>query len=68
VTSRECWKEYDMENQVFRDPAYGRFFDNYRVLFNDRVCSPDFNSKGAAAAYLSLLEKGRKPEYAEPTR
>jgi hypothetical protein len=57
VTSRECWKEYDMENQVFRDPAYGRFFDNYRVLFND-----------AAAAYLSLLEKGRKPEYAEPTR
>jgi hypothetical protein len=53
-----------VENQVFRDPAFGRFHDNYRVLFEGRVCSPDFNSKGAAAAYLEALVNGtRKPEY-----
>jgi hypothetical protein len=52
-----------VENQVFRDPAFGRFFDNYRVLFEGRVCSPDFNSKGAA---LDALVNGtRKPEYTE---
>jgi hypothetical protein len=58
-----------MENQVFRCPAFGRYYNDgdgpFRVVFNDRVCSPDFNSKGAAAAYLELLEKGRKPEYSE---
>jgi hypothetical protein len=57
-----------MENQVFRDPAFGRFCDTYRVLFNNRVCSPDFNSKGAAGAYLKALVNGtRKPEYQRET-
>lgn len=54
-------------NQVFRDPATGRRPEDpesFRVFFNGRVCSPDFNSKGAAAAYLQQLENGRKPEYA----
>ena len=37
--------------------------DCWKVLFNGIVCSPDFQSKGAALAYLSLLENGyRKPE------
>lgn len=49
-------------NEVFRDPAV-KDQDSYRVWFNDWLCSPNFNSIGAAKAYLEMLEKGwRKPE------
>ena len=53
-------------NQAFRDPLSNRTgIESFRVIFNDRICSPDFNSIGAARAYLELLERGvRKPEYA----
>jgi len=52
-----------MEDQVTRDPAV-KNMDSFRVIFNDRLCSPDFNSKGAAMAYLDMLREGRrKPEY-----
>lgn len=44
-------------NQVFR------LHDGWQVFWNGRVCSPTFNSKGAAAAYLSGLARGRRPEY-----
>jgi hypothetical protein len=50
-------------NKVIRDPAV-KGYDSYRVVFNGRLCSPNFNSKGAAAAYLEMLVAGRrKPEY-----
>lgn len=58
-----------MKNQVFRDPAVRGINghppeDSFRVAFNDKLCSPNFNSKGAAAAYLQMLELGqRKPEF-----
>ena len=52
-----------MENQVFRDPSV-KDRDSFRVVFNDRICTPDFNSTGAAAAYLGALSAGyRSPEY-----
>jgi hypothetical protein len=52
-----------LKNQVIRDPAV-KDFDSYRVIFDDRLTSPHFNSKGAAAAYLDMLEAGRRaPEY-----
>lgn len=52
-----------MDNQVFRDPAE-KLLESWRVLFNEKICSPTFNSKGAASAYLSLLNSDkRKPEY-----
>jgi hypothetical protein len=35
-------------------------------MYDGRVTSPRFNSRGAAYAYLNMLQKGqRKPEYAE---
>jgi hypothetical protein len=57
-----------MENQVFRDPSVKQQGmknpDTFRVWFNDWLCSPEFNSKGAAEAYLDMLTEGRrKPEY-----
>lgn len=52
-----------MKNEVVRDPAV-KNCDSFIVIFNDRICSPNFNSKGAASAYLQMLERGqRKPEY-----
>jgi hypothetical protein len=52
-----------MKNQAFRDPSV-KDSDSYRVIFNNRICTPDFNSIGAARAYIDLLESGkRKPEY-----
>lgn len=52
-----------MKNEVIRDPSV-KAFDSFRVIYNDRMCSPEFNSKGAASAYLEMLEGGRrKPEY-----
>jgi len=52
-----------MENTVFRDPAV-KEYDSFRVMFNDRLCSPSFNSIGAAISYLAMLETNqRKPEY-----
>lgn len=51
-------------SEVFRDPAV-KGQDNFRVMFEGQLCSPDFNSKGAAAAYLEMLQRGdRKPELA----
>lgn len=39
--------------------------DGFGVVFNGRECSPTFNSKGAAQAYLDALNAGtRQPEYA----
>lgn len=60
--------EMTMENQVIRDPSVKNQGitnpDSFRVLFNDKLCSPTFNSKGAAIVYLQQLQKGiRKPEY-----
>jgi hypothetical protein len=52
----------EVTSQIFRDPAV-KDFDSFRVIFDNRLCSPNFNSKGAALAYLEQLEKGRKPEY-----
>lgn len=57
-----------MENEVIRDPSVknqgAQNPDTFRVIFDDRLCSPCFNSKGAAAAYLDMLTSGkRKPEY-----
>ena len=54
-----------VDNQVFRDPLTAKYgVWSWRVLFNDRVCSPDFNSEGAAATYLDMLQRGqRNPEY-----
>ena len=55
---------FRIEDQVFRDPAV-KEFDSFRVTFGNRITSPSFNSKGAAAAYLDMLREGRrKPEYA----
>ena len=56
-----------MQNQVIRDPAVKNQGvsnpDTFRVIFNDQLCSPKFNSKGAAEAYLDMLTAGRrKPE------
>lgn len=49
------------ETFVLRDGAAG---EEWKVLFRGRVCSPSFNSRGAAEAYLSLLKSGkRKPEH-----
>lgn len=54
------------ENQVIRDPAV-KHMDSFRVFFAGRLTSPEFNSKGAAAAYLEMLEAGRrKPEVSGP--
>src|SRR2546423_1455759 len=51
-------------NQVFLCPLLIKYgCESYRVFFAGRVCSPDYNSKGAAAAYLEHLENGRKPKY-----
>ncbi len=52
-----------MTNYVMQDPAV-RDRDAFRVIFDNRLCSPTFNSRGAAAAYLAVLEDGRRePEY-----
>ena len=53
----------DMKFQVFRDPSV-KDQEVWRVMYNGRICSPTFNSEGAAMTYLDLLRKGyRKPEY-----
>lgn len=36
----------------------------WKVIYKMIVCTPDFNSEGAALAYIEMLDKGvRKPEY-----
>jgi hypothetical protein len=53
----------DWKFQVFRDPVIK---DAWRVMYNGRVISPTFNSRGAAYGYMEMLMRGRrKPEYAE---
>lgn len=38
--------------------------DEWKVSFQGRVCSPAFNAKGPAQAYLDALRAGtRQPEY-----
>jgi hypothetical protein len=52
-----------MQNQVFRDPSV-KDHDYYRVMFDDRICSPGWQQVGPARAYLQALEAGtRRPEY-----
>lgn len=37
---------------------------SWMVFVDGRVCSPRWNSKGAALAYVAMLERGaRKPEF-----
>jgi hypothetical protein len=46
---------------VLRDPADR---EAWRVIYNGELTAPRFNSRGAAYAYLSMLQRGqRKPEY-----
>jgi hypothetical protein len=53
-----------MDNQVIRDPAV-KDMNIYRVIFNDRICSPSWHQVGPALAYLDLLTRElRAPEYA----
>jgi hypothetical protein len=54
-----------MENQVFRDPT-AKDREAWRVLWYGQVCLPEFNSRGAAIAYLVMLKSGRRrPELRE---
>jgi hypothetical protein len=49
-----------MDDQVIRDLAEP---EAYRVIFEGRLCSPAFNSQGAAQIYLDMLRAGaREPE------
>jgi hypothetical protein len=49
--------------EVFRDPA-NKQQEEWRVRFENRITSPSFNSREAAAVYLSILTRGlRRPEY-----
>lgn len=48
--------------QVFRDPA-NRDEPAWRVVYASKIQRPTFNSRGAAYAFLSGLQKGtRRPE------
>lgn len=52
-----------MKNCVIRDPS-AKGIDLFRVWFDNWLCSPHFTQQGPAAAYLQMLEEGRrKPEY-----
>ena len=54
-----------MDNCVVRDPS-AKGIDLFRVWFNNWLCAPTFTQSGPAAAYLQMLEEGRrKPEYCE---
>lgn len=47
--------------QVFRDPEDR---DAWRVIYDGKLTTPLFNSRGAAYAYLTMLQRGdRKPEF-----
>lgn len=51
-----------MANVVFRNPA-DKDSASWIVSFEGNIASPTFNSKGAAQAYLDMLERGqRQPE------
>jgi fatty acid desaturase len=51
-----------MVDQVIRDPTE-KCAEAWRVCFGGQLCSPTFNSRGAALAYLDSLRQGdRKPE------
>jgi hypothetical protein len=48
--------------EVFRDPDDR---EAWRVIHDGRLTTPQFNSRGAAYAYLEKLERGQcKPKYA----
>lgn len=56
------------DGEVFRDPSVKNQdqtkLDVFRVLWKGKICSPEFNSRGAADAYLEMLRRGqRQPEY-----
>jgi len=54
----------DWKFQVFRDPAEKQA-EVWRVIYEGKLTTPRFNSRGAAHAYLAILQRGqRKPEYA----
>jgi hypothetical protein len=53
----------EMDFQVFRDPAE-KEREAWRVIYAGKLTTPRFNSRGAAHAYLALLQRGeRRPEY-----
>ena len=37
----------------------------WKVRWGGRVCSPEWEERGPALAYLAGLGRGRKPEYAQ---
>ena len=46
----------------FREPSTQN--EDWRVAIDGRVTSPNFQSKGAALAYASIIHSGyRKPEF-----
>lgn len=51
--------------EVIRDPSE-KEVEAYRVVCDGRLCSPSFESKGAAKAYKDMIDNGsRKPEFAD---
>lgn len=52
-----------LPNIVFLDPSC-KESSAWQVLFAGNIEPPQFNSKGAAQAYLDMLERGQRlPEY-----
>lgn len=48
---------------VFLSPMPPRDQESWRVMFDGVIQRPDFNSRGAALAFLAGLQSGaRKPE------
>lgn len=63
LMARKSLGRFQSPNCSFRDPA-AKGEESWRALFNGRITTPAFQSKGAADAYLSMLKQGtRKPEY-----
>jgi hypothetical protein len=46
-------------DQVFRDPAV-RDIECWRVAYGGKIEPATFNGKGAALAYLAMLQAGRR--------
>jgi hypothetical protein len=66
VTKPDPMIESQVLDQVFRDPAE-KDAQAWRVIYAGRLTTPTFNSRGAAIAYLSALQKGtRRPENGIP--
>lgn len=57
--------EHRHHDQVFLDPA-NKTELAWRVCYNDEILAPSWNSKGAALAHLSRLQ--RKNDIGQPKR